>query len=102
MIVLLAQFFLNRLQLLAQNVLLLHLAHFRSRLRLDLARELEDFYFLVEERCDLLDASQNVERLEDVLLFDGIDIDVGRNQIGKFAGVVGVHRCHLKILRERR
>ena len=66
--ILLAEFFLDGLHLLAQVILALGLLHAVLHFALDLVAQLLDFEFLGEMLVDLFEAHANVESLERVLL----------------------------------
>ena len=69
--VLLAQFFLDGLHLLAQVVLALRLLHAILHFRLNLVAELLDFKFFGEVLIDLFQAHPHIGGLERVLLVGG-------------------------------
>ncbi len=64
----LAQLLLDRLQLLAQQVLPLRLGHLRLHLGLDLRAQLQDLGLLGQRRYQLLQARLDVQRLQQFLL----------------------------------
>ena len=68
LVVALAQLLLDRLELLAQEVVALVLADLRLHLRLDLRPELEDLELLDQDPVQQVHARAHVERLEHLLL----------------------------------
>ena len=68
LIVVFAEFLLDGLELLAEEVLALVLADLRLHLRLDLRPELEDLEFLDQDAVQRVHARTDVERVEDLLL----------------------------------
>ena len=68
LVVALAELLLDRLHLLAQEVLALVLADLRLHLRLDLRAELEDFELLDQDPVQVVHPRADVERLEHLLL----------------------------------
>ena len=95
----LAELLLDRLQLLAQEVLALALLHLRLHLRLDLRAELEDLDLAREDRRDLTQPLLDVDRLEELLALLGRDRAQGRgDEVGERARVVDVRRGELELL----
>ena len=68
LVVVFAELLLDRLELLAQEVLALVLADFRLHLRLDLRPELEDLELLDEDPVQAVHPRAHVERVEHLLL----------------------------------
>src|SRR5438046_928906 len=73
LVVALAELLLNRLQLLAQEILTLVLPDFGLHLRLDLRPELEHLELLDQDPIEAVHARAHVERLEHFLLDGGAD-----------------------------
>ncbi len=101
--VLLTQFLLDRLHLLAQVILALRLLHAILHFALNLVAQLLDFEFLGQVLVDFFQPHVNIERLQRVLL-------VGRRQrrqrrgdeVHQAAGLVNVHGHGRKFIRQRR
>ena len=99
----LAELLLDRLQLLAQEVLALALLHLRLHLRLDLRAELEHLELAIEDRRDPPQALLDVDRLEDLLPLLGLDrAQRRRDEVRERARVVDVRRRELQLLRQVR
>ena len=99
----LAELLLDRLQLLAQEVLALALLHLRLHLRLDLRAELEHLELAVEDRRDLAQPLLDVDRLEELLPLLGLDrAQRRRDEVRERARVVDVRRGELELLRQVR
>ena len=81
-----AELFLDRLELLAQDVLALVLAHLLFDLGVDALAHLEDLELAREEAQHLADALLDVERLEQLRLLFDRRVEVGGDQIGERAG----------------
>ena len=85
----LAELLLDRLQLLAQEVLALALLHLGLHLRLDLRAELEHLELAAQDRRDLPQPLLDVDRLEQLLALLGLDRaqrrgdEVGRARSGR-------------------
>ena len=73
LVVAFAEFLLDRLHLLAQEVLALVLADLRLHLRLNLRSELEDLELLDQDAIQVVQPRADVERLEHFLLDGGAD-----------------------------
>ncbi len=101
--ILLAQFLLNGLHLLAQVVLPLRLLHSVLHLRLDLVAELLHLQLFRQMLVNLLQAHSNIGRLERVLLIGGGERRQRRgNEIDQAARLLDVHRHGGKLIRECR
>ena len=74
----LAELFLDRLELLAQDVLALVAAHLLLHLRVDALADLEHLELARQELEHLARARLEVERLEDVLLLADLELEVAR------------------------
>ena len=85
--VVLAQLALDRLELLAQDVLALGLVELRLDLALDLALQLEDLDLAVQERRDELEALDDVDRLEELLALLGRHVGAVGDHVGEQAGL---------------
>ena len=84
--VVLAELFLDRLELLAEDVLALVLAHLLFDLGVDALAHLEDLELAREQAQHLADALLDVDRLEQLrLLLDG-RVEVRGDEIGERAG----------------
>ena len=95
----LAELLLDRLQLLAQEVLALALLHLGLDLRLDLRAELEHLELAVQDRRDLAQPLLDVDRLEQLLALLGLDAAQRRgDEMGERARVVDVRRRELELL----
>ena len=95
----LAELLLDRLQLLAQEVLALALLHLGLHLRLDLRAELEHLELAVEDRRDLAQPLLDVDRLEQLLPLLGLDRAQRRgDEVGERARVVDVRGGELELL----
>ena len=79
----LAQFLLDRLQLLAQEELALPLVHRLLGAVVDLARQAQHFEPVGKQFRDPLQATLDIEDLEDFLLFGGRDVHEAGDQIGQ-------------------
>jgi hypothetical protein len=84
--VVLAELFLDGLELLAEHVLALVLAHLLFDLRVDALAHLEDLELPREQLQHLADALLDVDGLDELgLLFDG-GVEVGGHEVGEGAG----------------
>ena len=81
--VVLAQLALDRLQLLAQDVLALGLVHLRLDFGLDPALELEDLDLVGQEGADELQSLDDVDRLEQFLALFGGHVGAVGDHVGK-------------------
>ena len=79
----LSELLLDRLELLAQEVLALRLGHLLLDAVLDLGAELEDLEFLLQEASRLLESVSRIERLEDLLLLVDLEVEVERHEVGE-------------------
>ncbi len=99
----LAELLLDRLQLLAQEVLALALLHLRLHLRLDLRAELEHLDLAREDRRDMSEPLLHVGLLQEPLALLGRDRPQRRgDEMGERARVVDVRRCELELCRQVR
>ena len=97
--VVLAELLLDRLQLLAQEVLALALLHLRLDLRLDLRAELEHLELAAEDPRDLAQPLLDVELLEQLLALLGLDRAERRgDEMRERARVVDVRGGELQLL----
>ena len=95
----LAELLLDRLQLLAQEVLPLALLHLGLHLRLDLRAELEHLQLAREDGRDVAQALPDVDRLEQLLALLGRDRPQRRgDEMRERARVVDVRRRQLQLL----
>ena len=78
-----AQLFLDGLELLAQDVLALVLAHLLFDLGVDAVPHFEDFELTREQAQDLANAFLRVERLEELRLLIDWGVEVCRHQVGE-------------------
>ena len=99
--VVLAQLALDRLQLLAEDVLPLGLVHLGLDLALDLPLELEDLDLAREERADELEPLLDVDRLEQLLALLGRHVGAVRHHVGEEAGLGDVARGDRRLGRDR-
>jgi hypothetical protein len=103
LIVALAKLLLNRLHLLAEEVLALVLADLGLHLRLDLRSELEHLELLDQDPVQVVHAGADVEHLEDFLLDRRADGRQRRgDEVGQPARLGDVHRQCLQIVRQQR
>jgi len=86
----LAQFMLDGLELLAQEVLALDLLHLRLGLRLDLAAQLQNFQLLVEDGHQPAELGRDVVDLQELLAFLQVDPDVGCDGVDDLQRIVHV------------
>ena len=98
----LAELFVDRLHLLAQEELALALLELRLHLRLDLRAELGDLELTVEDPRYLAQALLDVDELEQLLLLVGLQAQGRRDERAQRARVVDVCRRELQLLREVR
>ena len=82
-----AQFLLDGLELLAHEILALHLVHFPFCLGADLLLDCEKFDLAVEERIDLLQAFDGVNDFENFLRFRKLELKIRSNQIRQPPGL---------------
>ena len=85
--IVLAQLALDRLQLLAEDVLPLGLVHLGLDLALDLALQLEDLDLAGEEPGDELQPLRDVDRLEQLLALLGRHVGAVGHHVGQQAGL---------------
>ena len=104
LLVLAAQFLLDRLHLLVEVVLLLRLLHLLLDARLDAAIDLELIDLDFEDAGDAIEALDGRDDLEQVLLLVDADEQVRGDRVGELAGIVhadgGNHRVVLQVVRE--
>ena len=99
----LAQFLLDRLELLPQEILALVLPHLRLHLRLDLRTELEHLRFLDEKPVEVSHPRADVERLEHFLPGGGgHGGQARRDEVGQLARFGDVARQRLQLVGEQR
>ena len=97
--VVLAELLLDRLQLLAQEILALPLLHLGLNLGLDLRSELEDLELAVEDRRHGAQPLLDVDLLQDLLALLGLDRAQRRgDEVAQRARVVDVRGSQLKLL----
>ena len=103
LIVALAELLLNRLHLLAEEVLALVLPDFGLHLRLNFRSELQYFQLLDEDAIQIVHPRADVERFEHFLLDGGRNRRQRRgNEVGEPSRLGDVHRERLQIVREER
>ena len=100
--VVLAQLALDRLQLLAEDVLPLGLVHLGLDLALDLPLELEDLDLAGEEGRAELEALDDVDRLEELLALLRRHVRAVGDHVGQEAGLGDVPGGHGGLGRDRR
>ena len=100
--VVLAQLALDRLELLAEDVLPLGLVHLGLDLALDLPLELEDLDLAGEEVADDLQAGADLDGLEELLPLLGGHVRAVRDHVGEQAGLGDVARGDGRLGRHRR
>ena len=100
--VVLAQLALDRLELLAQDVLALGLVHLGLDLGLDPALELEDLDLVREEVGDELEPLDDVDRLEQLLALLGGHVRAVGDHVGQQPGLADVARGDGGLRRDRR
>ncbi len=96
--VLLAELALNRLQLLAQQVLALALLHLGLDLRLDSRAELDHLELARQQLREPAQAAGDVDLLQQLLLFLGRDPQRSGDQVGEGRGIVDVGYRELQLL----
>jgi len=97
--VVLAELLLDRLQLLAQEVLALAFLHLGLDLRLDLRAELEDLQLAVEDCGNRAKSLLDVDLRQDLLAFLGLDrAQRRRDEVAEGARVVDVRGGQLQLL----
>ena len=102
LVVTFAEFLLDGLHLLAQEVLALVLADLGLHLRLNLRAELEHLEFLDQDSIEVVHPGADVERLEDLLLHRRADGGEARgNEVGEPAGLGDVGGERLQVVREQ-
>ena len=94
----LAELVLDRLDLLAEEVVALGLGDLRADLLLDLARELQDGELPGEELAELLQPGPDVGLGQELLLLLDRERQARAEQVGQPAGLAGVHRGDLQLL----
>ena len=103
LIVAFAKLLLDRLELLAQEVVTLVLADFRLHLGLDLRPELEHLELLDQEAVEEVEAGPHVQRGQHLLLHLGADgAQAGGDEVGEPAGLGDVDRERLQVVRHQR
>ena len=103
LVVALAEFLLNRLHLLAQEVFALVLADLGLHLRLNFRAELEHFQLFDQDAVQVVHPRADVERLEHLLLHGGADGRQARgDEVREPAGLGDVHGQRLEIVGEQR
>ena len=94
----LAELLLDRLDLLAEEVVALGLGDLRADLLLDLARELEHGELPGEELAELLEPGADVDLAQQLLLLLDRERQARAEQVGQAARLAGVHRGDLELL----
>ena len=94
----LAQLVLDRLDLLAEEVVALGLGDLRPDLRLDLARQFENGQLPGQEGAELLQTRLDVRLREELLLLLDRERQAGAEEVGEPAWLPGVHRGDLQFL----
>ena len=89
---------LDRLQLLAEEVLALGVLHLRLHLGLDLRAELEHLELAVEDDGELAEARLDVRLLEQLLLLGRLEAHRRRDQVRERARVLGVRGGKLQLV----
>ena len=87
LVVHLAELALDRLELLAQHVLALRVAHLLLDLAVDALADLEDLELTREQHQHLAQALAHVVGGEHLLLLAGLDVEVADHEVGDLAGV---------------
>ena len=104
LLVLAAQFLLDRLHLLVEVVLLLRLLHLLLHARLDAAIDLELVDLDFEDAGDAVEAFDRRDDLEQVLLLVDADEQVRGDRVGELARIVdadgGDHRVVVQVVRQ--
>ena len=94
----LAQLVLDRLDLLAEEVVALGLGDLRPHLRLDLGGQFEDGQLPGQEPAELLKPGPDVGLGEELLLLLDRERQAGTEEVGQAARLAGVHRRDLQLL----
>ena len=103
LVVAFAELLLDRLELLAQEVLALVLADLGLHLRLDLRAELEDLELLDQDAVERVHAGADVERLEHLLLDRRADRRQARgDEVGELARIGDVGGERLQVVGQQR
>ncbi len=104
LLVLAAQFLLDRLHLLVEVVLLLRLLHLLLDARLDAAVDLELVHLGFEDAADAVQPFERRDDFEQVLLLVDAHHQVGRDRVGQPARIVHAHgrdhRVVVQVVRE--
>ena len=98
----LAELVLDRLHLLAQEVLALRLLHLRLDLRLDLRAELEHLELAAQDRRRRAQPLLDVDQLEELLLLLGLEPQRRGDEVREHARVVDVGGGELELVGQRR
>ena len=90
--ILFAELTLNRLELFAQEVLALTLIHLRAHVRLDLSLDLKDLNLSRQERCNVLESGNDVDRFEQLLPLLSSHVGGVRRHVGEQPWIADVLR----------
>ena len=93
-----AELVLDRLELLAEEVLALRVLHLRLHLGLDLRAELEHLELAVQDDGELPQACLDGRLLEELLLLGGLEAHRRRDQVRERARILRVRGCELELV----
>ena len=100
--IVLTELALNRLELLAQEVLALRLIHLRAHIRLDLPLDFKDLNLAGKECGDVLESIDHINNLKQLLSLLGCHIWRVRRHVSQEAWVTNVLRSNCRFRRNRR
>ena len=92
--ILFAKFALDRLELFAQEVFALALIHLGAHIRLNLPLDLENLNLSRQERCDVLESRNYIDRLKQLLALIGRHVRGVRRHVGEQPWVANVLRSN--------
>ena len=97
--ILFAKLTLNRLELFAQEVFTLALIHLRAHVGLNLPLDLEDFNLSRQKRRDVLQSSNHIDRLEQLLALLSRHVRRVRRHVGEQTWIADVLRSNGRLRR---
>ncbi len=95
-----AEFGLDGLHLLLEEILPLALGDLLAELLLDLLLDLQELLLLLDEDEHVLHARLHVGHLEDLLLLRAVDVEDGGDEVGDLPRVIDVHHGQAHLFRE--